>query len=154
MASLGIVNAVPGKDESLKKQTSTSMKFTMTKEWLEKRLKEHGPEGSIGAGCYTAFLEDTLTATRTKVLELEDEIAYLKTYVIPEKDAHGNYWRELAQKRIVAVSKYRDVSDQLSKALKRCWTQLGDQQAMPDTSSDHVYQEALDQHHALLKEIS
>jgi hypothetical protein len=47
------------------------------------------------------------------------DLAYLRTYVIPEKDRYGKYWHDLAQERIVRLSEMTAERDNWRDTAKR-----------------------------------
>lgn len=48
---------------------------------------------------------ELIAATSTPdAVKWPGELAYIKTYVIPEKDRHAKYWHDLAQERVVSLS--------------------------------------------------
>ena len=56
---------------------------------------------------------EIIASLREQIQELD----YLKTYVIPEKDKHGKYWHDLAQERIVQIWKLQTEKRELMARL-------------------------------------
>lgn len=64
-------------------------------------------------------LAEIARATRAALVTKEEELAYFKSYVVPEKDKHGKYWHDLAQERIAQLAAKDELVAGLREALER-----------------------------------
>jgi hypothetical protein len=62
---------------------------------------------------YQTALSLTVEGVADKLKEAEGQLAYLHSYVIPEKDRYSRYWHDLAQERIAQLAQSRQEVERL-----------------------------------------